>query len=156
HLRTFEEMSLMWKRWTFGCLALVLCAGLATAQAPRPADKILADIKAVPPPQEQTPQAMQAYVGKKAALILGLYKAHPNNPELVTLLPERWNLLGVTGLGKADDLAKEIDEVTAKIKNEKLATDGAFIKMLNTVRANLRTDFDKAQAAVEGFIKAHP
>jgi len=146
----------MLKRWMFGCLAVALCGGLALAQAPRPADKILEDIKAVKPPQERTQQAAQAYVDKKAGLILELYKAHPNNPELVTLLPERWNLLGMSGPGKADEVVKEIDEATAKIKNEKLAAEGGFIKMLSTVRANFQTDFDKAQAAVEGFIKAYP
>ncbi len=156
----------MLKRWIFGCLALPLIAGLAFAQSPRTAQKVLEDIKAVKQPQvpqERTPQAMQAFMAaarqsqeKKAALILELLKVDPTCPDLVTLLPERWMTLAPPGQDLSAEAVKEIDETVAKLKNEKLAAEGGFVKMISTVRVSFQTDFDKALAAVEGYIAKFP
>ena len=97
----------------------------------RPADKILAEIKAVEMPKvpagPDRPRGRPATTSsrrrrrwsRRPSLIGELYKAHPDAPELAKLLPERWQARMMPG-AEADETKAEIDEVLATSKNEKL------------------------------------
>lgn len=150
-----------------GVAALVVlwASTLASAADRKPAE-ILKDIDAVKlpefdPAKRQDPQAIEAFLeartkamDKKGALIRELFKADPNNDCLPALFSERWQNMPPIG-PQGEALLKEIDEVTAHTKSEKLKADGAFIKLL----ASLYTDFqnpEKAIPAVEAFAKKFP
>ena len=150
---------------------LVLCGCLATVAMAddRPADKILTDIKAVELPKQTAPfqsQAeMQEFVVKlqkameqKSKLIGELYKADPNNAELVSLLPERWQAMSMSA--KAGDEATanaEINEILTKSKNEKLAVEAAFTKVFISFRkAGRNAETAVLLPAVDEFIEKYP
>ncbi len=150
---------------------LTLCASLAIS-APvmaedRPADKILADIKAVEMPKvpedRNDRNAIQDYIQKrikameqKTALIGELYKSHPDAPELVKLLPERWQL-GMSAGPKADEINAEIDDVLANSKNAALVTEAAFMKSVSAFQKAGRTaTADTLMPVAEDFIKRAP
>ena len=118
----------------------------------RPADKILTEINAVEMPkipEDRTNQAAaREYVAKRSAamekraeLIGELYKANPEQPELVTLLPERWTVIRSKPATQDATFKAEIAEVReiqAKSKNEAaaLVTEASFIKsvLMPTIR----------------------
>ena len=150
---------------------LALCACLAMS-APamaedRPADKILADINAVEMPkvpEDRTDRvAIQDYISKsqkameqKSALIGELFKAHPDAPELVKLMPERWQI-GMTPGPKSDEINAEMDEVLAKSKNEALVTEAAFTRAFMVFRkAGRNATADQLTPVTEEFIKRAP
>ncbi len=123
--------------------AWLLIAGESpVGAADRPADAILAQIQQVEipqlPPQDRADRAkVQAFlavrqkaVAEKAALIGELYKAHPDAPELVQLMPERWQAqMAMPGDGPEKTKA-EVAEVLAKGKNEKLVAEAGFLKVV--------------------------
>ena len=65
-------------------------------------------------------------IEKRSGLILDLYKAAPEHDKVADLMPERW-MNGAVG-PKSDEIAKEIDDVIAHTKNEKLRLNGAYLK----------------------------
>jgi thiol-disulfide isomerase/thioredoxin len=128
------------------CGAAMVCGGLmATIPAradDRAPDAILKDIDGVTMPvldrSKQTDQAyVQQYVkeykdavARKAELIGALYRADPENPRLVKLLPERWRALSPMMTGRLDstELAGELEEVLTKARNADLRKDAALWK----------------------------
>ena len=101
-------------------------------------------------------QAQKA-MEQKADLIGELYKAHPDSPELVKLMPERWQSAMMPG-PEADETKAEIDEVLAKSKNEKLVAEAAFIKVADGLPegrpANAKPE--DLMPAIEEFVEAIP
>jgi thiol-disulfide isomerase/thioredoxin len=70
---------------------------------------------------------------RRAELIGELYRADPENPRLVPLLPVRWRsfsgrLGGPDDNAGARDLTGELNEVLARSKNAELKTEAAYIK----------------------------
>ncbi|WP_422931353.1 TlpA family protein disulfide reductase [Singulisphaera sp. PoT] len=150
--------SFLWVGLTFGVTIPALADG-------RSAEKILADIEAVKPPDRPQTEDREAVVkyyeklrqadAKKADLILELYKSHPEHAQVITLLPTRWMTLFRTQKdGK--DLVKEIDEATAKVKNESLTLEGAFMKAVSALYTGPEEPDDAAVATVDDFIKLAP
>ena len=133
----------------------------------RPADKILADLKAVEMPKvpanREDPAAVQAFLLKRqkaadarSALILELYKSHPDSAELPKLIAERWQGALAPG-AKGEALKAEIDEVLARGKNENLVAEAAFFKGLMAFRkASADPDASKLMPIAEEFIKRAP
>ncbi len=122
-----------------GCLAF---AAIATAED-RPADKILAEIKAIEMPARPTDltdqaalqnysMTLRATMQKKADLIGELLKADPENPELATLLPLRWQTLR-TSLATIRTLKSEAETVIARSHDEKVLTEAYYYKALATI-----------------------
>ena len=154
------------------CLALAF-AGLALAPSAKAqdgkADKILKEIQAVEMPtldqaKRQDNAAVTDYIakqrlalGKKAELIGELYKADPTNDQLVTLLPQRWQAFMMEGPGKAGVLQKELDDVKAHAKNEKLKVEAAFTSTVMVLRSSGQDAKPEALLKdVEAFVKAAP
>ena len=133
----------------------------------RPADKILADINAVElpkvPENREDRAAVQEFLLKRqkaadarSALILELYKSHPDAAELPKLLSERWQGVMVPG-PKGEQLKAEMDEVLAKGKNEKLVAEAAFFKgVMAFQKAGADSDADTLMPIAEEFIKRAP
>ncbi|WP_435010627.1 TlpA disulfide reductase family protein [Tundrisphaera lichenicola] len=105
----------------------------------RPADKILEEIKAVEMPKLPTdrndPNARRTFLTerqkameKRAVLIGELYKAHPDNPELTTLMVERWGARTAPA-DVLEETKAEIEAVLANSKSEKLRNEAGFIKV---------------------------
>ena len=154
------------------CLALALAGGLSAplfAQAPKKADAILAEIKAVEMPsvdkvnRDDRAQVMefiqkrQAAMSKRADLIGQLYKAEPTNPELKTLLPERWQALMSGGPAKAADLAEELKDIQANGKDEKIKADAAYFSAITVFsKAGRNGKPEDLVKAADAFAKAAP
>ncbi|MHC5541976.1 TlpA family protein disulfide reductase [Singulisphaera rosea] len=157
----------MKKRMLRACLALGLAGGfaLSVAAADRSADQIVDEIQAIKVPQQPEGRTQEAVLkffkarkeaeDKKANLILELYRTQPHHDKLAKLLPERWNSL-MADPDKADALGKEIDEVTAQLKEEGLKVEGTFVKTVGVLRAKLSDAPDEAMAAIESFVKLAP
>ncbi len=146
---------------------LAMSGGSASA-ADRPADKILAEIKAVEMPQldpkdRSDRQAVQEFIlrrqkvmEQKATLIGELYKAYPENPELVLLLPERWQSRMMPGK-MAEETKAEVEQVLAKGKNEKLVGEAAFLKVVFAFqKAGQTPNPDVLIPAVDEFTRRFP
>ena len=134
-----ESMSRLMKH----TLAFVAFAGLTASSAlaiaaDRTADEILKELATVSPKLDpakardatavrQYRTEMQKVLPKRLELIKELYKAAPENEQLVTLLPERWMNLQFTG-ATPDAGYDEVVEVLAHNKNEKLKLEGSFHK----------------------------
>jgi thiol-disulfide isomerase/thioredoxin len=141
-------------------------ASVATAQD-RPADKILADIKAVempPVPQNRNDRtAIQQFlikrqkaVEQKAEFIGELLKSYPDSPELPDLILERWIPMSQSA-PKADAANAEIESVLTKSKNEKLVTEAAFVKAVIEFRkAGSDAEAPTLLPIAEEFIKKAP
>jgi hypothetical protein len=70
---------------------------------------------------------------RRAELIGALYRADPDNPRLVTLLPVRWRSLSGRLGGPDDnegarDLTGELNEVLARATSDELKKEAAYIK----------------------------
>jgi thiol-disulfide isomerase/thioredoxin len=148
-------------------LALVaLAAATPALAADRPAAAILKDIDAVEmpafdPAQREDPKAIEAFIqarnkamDKKGKLIRELFHADPDNARLPELFSERWRSMPPIG-PQGEAMLKEIDEVTAHTKSEKLKADGAFIKLLAAMYQDFQ-DPEKAIPAIEAFSKKFP
>jgi thiol-disulfide isomerase/thioredoxin len=144
----------------------LLSVNLAMADH-RPKEKILDDIKAVefpPLPRDKNDRvAIQDFVIKRQKamdlrydLIGELSKGYPESPELVTLMPERWEVLGTPG-PKASQAKAEIEAVLASSKNEKLVAEAAFMKLALAVqKAGDNAEAADLMPAGEAFIKKAP
>jgi len=154
------------KPWMVAFLGGWIVSAGGVLAADRPADKILSDIDAVTMPQyDGTKRGDQAYVrdfmtkrqealSKRATLILELYKAAPEHDRIATLLPERWGSMSPFG-PQADELAKEIDDVSAHAANPKLKLEANFFKaQLALFKARSSGTLD--MATIDGFIKLAP
>ena len=133
----------------------------------RAADKILAEINAVElpkvPANQQDRAAVQQFLLKRqkaaetrSTLILELYKAHPDAPEIPGLMAERWQAVMVPG-PKGEALQTEIDVILAQSKDEKLVAEAAFLKGLVAFRkAGANADADQLLPIAEQFVKRAP
>jgi thiol-disulfide isomerase/thioredoxin len=134
-------------------LASVIVLGLVapTIAADRTADEILKDIAAIKPPS--TLAEFQESAPKKAALIAELYKVAPDNEKVPKLMYERWMTMAQTG--KMEEAAKDVDEVLAATKSEKLKVEGTYVKAMLAYRNNQSTP-EAALPAIEEFMKLAP
>ena len=152
-----------------GALALLLgtLAASPSRAEDRPADKILADLKAVETPKVPADRsdraAVQDYILKRtkamearSALIGELYKAHPDASELPKLIAERWQ--GATAPGaKSDELKAEMDRVIAGGKYPKLVAEAAFFKGLMAFRkAGQDSTPESLMPIADDFLKRAP
>ncbi len=127
---------------------LALCGFLAVGSLATaddsPAEKLLAEIKAIEMPkvpQDRTNQAaFQDYMSasraaatKKAALIGELFQIAPETPELATMLPFRWQTLMTPDT--ASTMKTEIDMVLTKTHDEKLIAECYFSKWVAAILA---------------------
>ncbi len=145
---------------------LVTTASRATADDGNKADVVLKELEAVKMPQvdrskiaepgyrQQYISEMQKAMAKRGELILKLYKVAPECEKLPTLLEERWNNLLQSG-GTPEEMLKEISEIGAGAKNEKIKASGAFVAARYKLIASRRTG-KLDVAAVDEFIKAAP
>ena len=93
---------------------------------------------------------------QKAKLIGELYRADPQNPRLVTLLPERWRAryATLTGTAAAKELTGELDEALARTESDELKKEAVYWKArIGIVTA--RGDAAKVKA-VDEFIALDP
>ena len=150
---------------------IVLCGCLATTVSAmvedRPADKILAEINAVEMPkipEDRTDQtAIRTYITQRqkameqrANLIGELFKANPEAPELVKLMPERWRAR-MTAPSTADETKAEVEKVLTSSKNEKLRNEAAFIKVVFAFqRAGRNAKAEDMMPVFEEFAKGFP
>ena len=118
--------------------AVAVCGSLATVALSRADDRspeaIVAEIDAIKEPATDGTKpktraaALQAAkkrkdaAAQKAKLIGELYRADPENPKLVTLLPERWRVryAALTGTAAAKEMTGELDEVLASSQSDEL------------------------------------
>jgi thiol-disulfide isomerase/thioredoxin len=153
-------------------LVVLAVAGFAASggqalAADRTADEILKEIDAAQLPKlDRAKTGDQAYareyrttmqnaVSKRRDLILELYKAAPDNAKLVTLLPERWSTLPLTG-PKSDETSKEIDEAIARTKNPKIKIEGTFVKARNKLYQARQSGAAPDLTVADEFIKLDP
>ncbi|MFI5458211.1 MAG: TlpA family protein disulfide reductase [Isosphaerales bacterium] len=142
----------------------ILSAGTARA-ADGPAEAILKELDAAKAPSfDATKRSDQAYIQdylskrqaameKRSGLILDLYKAAPDHEKVPTLMAERW--MNNANGPKAGELTKEIDDVLAHCKNEKLKLDGTFIKARVVLMTSMRSGSPDL-SGVEQFLKLAP
>lgn len=153
-------------------LALAACGGLAWApsvqaeEKERTADQIVKEINGVKTPEFDPAirsdrakiakylEARQNAMTRRSALIGELYKKDGNRVELLTLLPERWQAMLMTGPEKMEEVKKEIAEIRGQSKSAALKTEASFWSTLIAVQAG--NDGPKALAAVESFVKEAP
>ncbi len=126
-----------------GCLIGFGLIGPAARAADRPAEKILGEIYAVEVPDgpgeksgraaKEATAKRQAALDRRSKLIADLAQQHPANPELATLLPERWSTLMVTPKTIPEAQA-EVTRVLAESKDEKLLTEASAFRVRLAVR----------------------
>jgi len=150
--------------WVATTLVLLLASSRGFADD-RTAETILKEIEQVKTPElDRSKIKDQNYVqefvakrqeagAKRGVLIQELYKVAPENEKLAELLPEYWMSTDPRGDG-GKKLSKEIDDVLAHTKNQKLVVEAAFLK------AQLKLMFPdgpKADLApIEAFLKLAP
>jgi thiol-disulfide isomerase/thioredoxin len=162
-------MNYRFRRVSMLSLGCVLASAALALGADRPASEILKDIDAVKMPaldrtkvrdrvyvQEYVKQHQEA-AKTRDKLILELYKAAPDNERIPTLMAERW---GSTPPGgpQIDALIKEIDDVLAHTKNNKLKVEGAYFKahaQLFKARQHVEGKLLDT-AAIDAFIQLAP
>jgi thiol-disulfide isomerase/thioredoxin len=141
--------SLMGKSLRIQGAVVALCASLLASSPARaedrPAEKILAEIKDLPlptlPDDLSNVAAVKQYKSKypvirdrRVELIGELFKVNPDQPELTTLLPERWTTLVVRPAAAAT-LKGEVESVLARSKDEKLIAKADHILALQSLQA---------------------
>jgi thiol-disulfide isomerase/thioredoxin len=152
------------------CLALAVCGWLAFVPSARAedrnADQIIKEINAVEMPKpdpamRNNRQAANKFMEerkkaliKRAELTGELFKVAPDRQELVELLPQRWNVLLLSGKADAKALNKELTEVATTSKNAKLRVDASYWKAVTALQS--RESTDTVLAATEEFMKAAP
>ena len=134
----------------------------------RSPEAILAEIDAIKEPASdgakpktraavlQAAKKRKDAAAQKAKLIGELYRADPQNPKLVTLLPERWRAryAALTGTAAAKELTAELDEALASTQSDELKKEAVYWKArIGIVTA--RGDTAKVKA-VDEFIALDP
>ena len=149
-------------------LGCVLASAALALGADRPASEILKDIDAVKMPaldrakvrdrtyvQEYIKQSQEA-AAARSKLILELYKAAPDNERIPTLMAEKW---GSTPPGgpQIEALVKEIDDVLAHTKNEKLKVEGTYFKAQAQLFKDRQDGEGKVDTtAIDAFLRLAP
>jgi thiol-disulfide isomerase/thioredoxin len=136
--------------------------------ADRAAEQILAEITAIqmpkldPAKRGDTPAMTEYLLKRKAALqrrgelILELFHAYPDNPQLAPLFSERWqNILMASDSPPDAKFAAELDEVLAKGKETRLKADAAFYKTILEVQTG-QGGPEEILKKVETFIQLAP
>jgi thiol-disulfide isomerase/thioredoxin len=158
-------------RRTFGpAWAALLIGGFLAVPAmaqdeKRTAEAILKDLEQAKMPEipanRQDQAAIQDYIKKRATtmqkrseLALELYKSYPDHADVAKLMAERWMSMPPIG-PQGESVTKEVDEVLADSKNEKLKTEAQFVKAVLAIRKN-QGKFDAAMPAINAFIAAAP
>ncbi len=149
-------------------LGCVLASAALALGADRPASDILKDIDAVKMPalnrakvsdrlyvQEYLKQRQEATAAKDK-LVLELYKAAPDNERIPTLMAERWGNTPPRG-PEIDALFKEIDDVLAHTKNDKLKVEAAYFKDQAQLFKDRQHGEGKVDtSAIDAFIQLAP
>jgi len=152
--------------------AVAVCGSLATVALSRADDRsaepILAEIDAIKEPASdgakhktraavlQAAKKRKDAAAQKAKLIGELYRADPQNPKLVTLLPERWRAqyAALKGTAAAKELTAELDDALASTQSDELKKEAVYWKArIGIVTA--RGDTAKVKA-VDEFIALDP
>ena len=97
--------------------------------------------------------ARTAAMGKRAPLILELYKVAPETPELAELLPDRWK--GMTQSRQAAAVVAEITEFLNAHPNAPFKTNAVMVRATTSLVMVAR-DAAGRQAALDAFEKASP
>ena len=161
-------MNYRFRRVSMLSLGCVLASAALALGADRPASEILKDIDAVKMPgldrtkvrdrvyvQEHVKQSQEASK-KRDKLILELYRAAPDNERIPTLMAERWGSTLPFG-PQGDALIKEIDEILAHTKNNKLKVEGTFFKaQAQLYKARQHGEGKLDTAAIDAFIQLAP
>ena len=155
---------------TLLCGWLTLASTTAQASAAdRSAEAILKEINNIQP---ATPTAkdgetaasraaflakMNDYRVKRVDLIGELYKSHPENPELATLMPQRWQA-GSLMPARAVEIRTEMKEAVATSKNEKLVADASWFLVMDSGRQGPGSllNVETITPVLEDFIKRYP
>ncbi|HMF36386.1 MAG TPA: TlpA disulfide reductase family protein [Isosphaeraceae bacterium] len=161
-------MNYRFRRVAMLSLGCVLASAALALGADRPASEILKDIDAVKMPaldrsklrdrvyvQEYVKQREEA-TKTRDKLILELYKAAPDNERIPTLMAQRW---GSTPPGgpRIDALIKEIDNVLAHTKNDKLKVEGTYFKaQAQLFKARQHGEGKLDTTAIDAFIQLAP
>jgi thiol-disulfide isomerase/thioredoxin len=147
-------------------MGLFLTIGGEAPAADRPAEAILKDLQSVEMPKfDASKQKDEGYIRefikkrqdtaeKRASLILELYKTAPDDERIPALMVERWRSIRPTD-SKADEIIKEIDEVTNQTRNPQLKLDAIFAKAQIKL-ANTRASGTPDLSVVEEFLKLAP
>ena len=150
-------------------LIITLSVGLAGSALAlddvRPADEILKDYESVsfpkPDPSKKDAQATrdyrQAYARaetRKAELALELFRAHPTHERVPHLLRTRW-ISTMMNEETAAATILEIDQALPFFKDQEMAKEASFMKVIATIRANTAHP-EVALPAVEAFIQSDP
>jgi len=161
-------MNYRFRRVSMLSLGCVLASAALALGADRPASDILKDIDAVKMPaldrtkvrdrvylQEYVKQHQEA-TKTRDKLILELYKAAPGNERIPTLMAERWASTPPS-VPQINALIKEIDDVLAHTKNDRLKVEGTYIK----AQAKLFMDRQHGEGkldttAIDAFIQLAP
>jgi thiol-disulfide isomerase/thioredoxin len=146
-------------------VAFLFAAGPAVAQD-KAADSILKAIGDLKQPEfDSSKRSDQSYIQsylakrtefleKRRELILDLYKAAPNHPEIAKLMTDRWRSTDPNG-PHGDDLIKEVNEVITKTTQKDLKLAAVFAKaQISFIRAGQTAHPD--MSVVEEFIKLAP
>ncbi len=153
--------------WMLSAGCILTTAALALG-ADRPAPDIIKDIDAVKTPavdrskirdqkyiQEYLKQREEA-LQKRNKLILELYKADPNNERIPELMAQRWGSMPPYGR-QYDSLIKELDDVLAHTKSDKLKLEATYFKAQAAIASERASGGDKFNtAAIDEFIKLAP
>jgi len=163
-----STMNYRFRRVSMLSLGCVLASAALALGADRPASDILKDIDAVKMPaldrtkvrdrvyvQEYVKQHQEA-TKTRDKLILELYKAAPGNERIPTLMAERWASTPPS-VPQINALIKEIDDVLAHTKNDRLKVEGTYIK----AQAKLFMDRQNGEGkldttAIDAFIRLAP
>ena len=139
-----------------------LCLALAApvAWAAETAEKLLAKIEAIeiPPAESRKPgdaTRVRKATDSRNALILDLYKAHPDTPELARLMPERWRSRPST-TGAILTTKAEVDEILRKGGDEKLMAEAAHYRVLLLLRRGAGARHEEVLKAIDDFVRRSP
>jgi len=161
-------MKYRFRRLSMLLLGCVLAPAVLALGADRPASEILKDIDAIVMPEPDRARLnnrvyVQEYVKQReeamttrGKLILELYKADPDNERLSTLMVQRWASTPPS-VPQVNALIKEIDDVLAHTKNDRLKVDGTFLKAQAKIfidRQNGESKLDTS--AIDAFIQLAP
>ncbi len=161
-------MNYRFRRVSMLSLGCVLASAALALGADRPAGDILKDIDAVKMPAlDRTKIRDQGYVQEyikkseeatktRDKLILELYKAAPDNERIPALMAERWESMPPRG-PQIDALIKEIDDVLAHTKNDKLKVEGTYVKAwAKLVKDQQRRVGKLDTTAIDAFLQLAP
>ena len=151
------------------CLAILViatagvAAPLSATAAEKSAEQIIKELDATVAPNPEAGKSpsntsarrllarRKEIWSKRDTLILQLYRVAPDHPRLSTLMPERWS----RKVDQSRSLFKEIDDVLAHNKDEKLNLDATFFKARARLREN-RIASPVALASVNEFLTRAP